>query len=207
MKTLLVDDHGLFRAGLRLLLATINHDAEIFEAATVNEALAIAAQHPELELCLLDLALKNETGMRAISQIKEAAPNVAVVIVSSSEEVATIYACIEAGAMSYIPKSATPQVLTEALRRVLALEVYLPEQIGKNERLSSRPAFSPRQLEVMRGLSRGLPTKSIARELNLSEHTVREYIAAIFRSLDVHNRTEAVIKVSRLGMLVDWSTS
>lgn len=98
-------------------------------------------------------------------------------------------------------------ILHEALRRVLAWEVYLPEQIGKNERLSSKPAFSPRQLEVVRGLSRGLPTKSIARELNLSEHTVREYIATIFRSLNVHNRTEAVIKVSRLGMLVDWSAS
>ena len=66
-----------------------------------------------------------------------------------------------------------------------------------------KPIFSPRQLEVIRGLSRGLPTKSIARELGLSEHTVREYIAIIYRILDVHNRTEAVIKVSRLNLRFD----
>jgi two-component system, NarL family, nitrate/nitrite response regulator NarL len=202
MKTLLVDDHALFRAGLRLLLGTLNRELQTFEVATVYEALALAALHPDLSLCLLDLALKGENGINAIQRLKRAAPNVAIVVVSASEENSTIYACIEAGAMSFISKSSSPEVLTDALRRVLAGEVYLPEQMhgGHHSLGSPKVLLSPRQCEVMRGLSRGLPTKLIARELGLSEHTVREYIAAIYKHLDVHNRTEAVIKAASLGM-------
>lgn len=207
MKTLLVDDHALFRAGLRLLLGTISHDTTILEAATIGEALVLAGKHPDLQLCLLDLALKNENGLDALNKIKIAAPNVAVVVISAAEESNTIYACIEAGAMSFIPKSAPPEVLTDALRRVLKGQIYLPDQIGSdgNRNAQISPAFSPRQLEVMRGLSRGLPTKLIARELNLSEYTVREYIATIYRILDVHNRTEAVIKVNRMRLRFDMA--
>jgi DNA-binding NarL/FixJ family response regulator len=205
MKTLLVDDHALFRAGLRLLLGTISRAAEIYEVASVRGALDFAAQHPDMSLCLLDLALKNENGIEAISQLKAIAPGVAIVVVSSTEELSTIYACIEAGAMSFISKSARPEVLTLALRKVLAHEIYLPDQMISEpvHGPSEKALFSPRQLEVMRCLSRGLPNKLIARELNLSEHTAREYTAAIYKTLEVHNRTEAVIKVGRLGLLFD----
>ena len=109
--------------------------------------------------------------------------------------------------MSFIPKSAAPEVLTDALHQVLAGAIYLPDQVGSEVPVNcnEKPLFSPRQLEVIRGLSRGLPSKSIARELGLSEYTVREYIAIIYRILNVHNRTEAVIKVSRLHLRFDPS--
>jgi DNA-binding NarL/FixJ family response regulator len=205
MKTLLVDDHALFRAGLRLLIQTISPEAEILEAGTIGEALAIAGEHADLQLCLLDLTLRDEDGLDALSKIKAIVPNVAVVVISAAEEPTTIYACIEAGAMSFIPKSAPPETLTDALSQVLAGAIYLPAQISGDASVSLRdkPTFSPRQLEVMRGLSRGLPTKLIARELGLSEYTVREYIAIIYRILDVHSRTEAVIKVNRMRLRFD----
>jgi DNA-binding NarL/FixJ family response regulator len=101
--------------------------------------------------------------------------------------------------MSFIPKSVTPEILTHALQRVLAGAVYLPDQVVTT--LQAAPPRAPltsRQLQVLNGLSRGLPTKLIARELELSEYTVKEYIANIFQALDVHNRTEAVIKASQL---------
>lgn len=202
MKTLLVDDHALFRAGLRLLLGTIDRDADVTEVASVAQALSYVAGHPDLDLCLLDLALKNESGLNAISQLKEIAPGVAIVVVSAAEDSATILACLEAGAMSFISKSSAPEVLTHALRRVLAGDIYLPDQISESPDAVSMPKlpFSPRQLEVMSALSRGLPNKLIARELGLSEYTVREYISAIYRSLGVHSRTQAVIKVAQLGI-------
>lgn len=205
MNTLLVDDHALFRAGIRLLLGTIRDDATIFEAATIGEALLIAEQHSDLQLCLLDLGLKAEFGLNAIEKLRAVAPNLAVVVISGIEEPSTIVACIEAGAMSFIPKSAPPEVLTHALRRVLAGEVFLPDQLIVDSRSGARPKpmLAPRQLDVMRALSRGLPTKLIARELNLSEHTVREYATTIYRILGVRNRTEAVIKVGRLGILLN----
>jgi DNA-binding NarL/FixJ family response regulator len=199
VKILIVDDHALFRAGLRMLLGTIGYNVNCLEAGTVAEALTLVTQHPDIELCLLDLNLKNEQGMTAIQHMKATAPHIAVVVVSGAEDSATIRSCIDAGAMSYIPKSVAPEVLTQALQRVLAGAVYLPDQVVSALAASPPPAsLTPRQQQVLQGLSRGLPTKLIARELNLSEHTVKEYIAIIFQILGVHNRTEAVIKASQL---------
>jgi DNA-binding NarL/FixJ family response regulator len=205
MKTLLVDDHALFRAGLRMLLKTLRPDAVVLEASTVDEAIAVAMANADLQLCLLDLSLRKEHGLDALQKVRQVAPEVAVVIVSGNEDVATIHACIDAGAMSYIPKSVAPEVLVEALRRVLAGAVWLPDQVHamQADPPTARPPLTPRQLDVMRCLSRGLPTKSISRELDLSENTIKDHITAIFRGLGVSNRTQAVIEASRLRLGVD----
>jgi DNA-binding NarL/FixJ family response regulator len=205
MKILLLDDHALFRAGLRLLLGAIDRNAIILEAGAINEAITIAGKNPDLELCLLDLSLRNENGLIAMDRIKTAAPDAAVVIVSSSDDEAIVRTCLDAGAMSFISKSSAPEVLTEALGHVLAGAVYLPPGMMNRENNSSKltVTLSSRQLEVLRGLCRGLSTKSIARDLLLSDHTVKEYISAIFRLLDVHNRTEAVIKAGQMQLLLD----
>lgn len=201
LKVLIVDDHALFRSGLRMLLATLNRGVACVEAASPAEARARLAEHPDIELCLLDLALRNETGLGLIGQVKEAAPRIAVVVVSGVDEVATIRQCIDAGAMSFIPKSASPETLTQALRHVLAGEVFLPEQVATalDARLPSA-RLTARQLQVLQALSRGLPTKLIARELALSENTVKEHIGAVLETLGARNRTEAVIIASRLGL-------
>jgi DNA-binding NarL/FixJ family response regulator len=202
MKILLVDDHALFRAGLRMLLTTICPDATTFDAGSVSDAIAIAKANPELELCLLDLSFKNESGLSGLTNIKEAAPQAAVVVVSSADDSATIRACLDGGAMSFIPKSLGPDVLTRALQHVLRGTVYLPEQImNATDGASARPTLTGRQRDVLRCLSRGLPTKLIARELSLSEHTVKEHIASLFQVLGVRNRTEAVIRGSQWRLL------
>jgi DNA-binding NarL/FixJ family response regulator len=201
VKILIVDDHALFRAGLRMLLGTIGQNIECLEAANVSDALALISQHADIQLCLLDLALKNEHGLDAVQKIKETAPQVAVVVVSGADDSATIRSCIDAGAMSFIPKSVTPEVMTKALHHVLSGAVYLPEQIvSAMQGAPPRPLLTPRQLQVLHCLSRGLPTKLISRELALSEHTVKEYIALVFQALGVRNRTEAVIKASQLRL-------
>lgn len=202
MKILPVDDHALFRAGLRMLLTTMCQNAMTFDAASVTEALAIAQANPDLELCLLDLSFKGESGLSGLARLKEAAPQAAVVVVSSSDDSATIRACLDGGAMSFIPKSLGPDVLTQALQHVLRGTVYLPEQImNAAAGAGTRPALTGRQRDVLRCLSRGLPTKLIARELNISEHTVKEHIALLFQVLGVRNRTEAVIRGSQWRLL------
>lgn len=201
MKILIVDDHALFRAGLRMLLGTIGQNVECLEAANVGDALTLISRHADIQLCLLDLALKNEHGLDAVQKIKETAPQVAVVVVSGADDSATIRSCIDAGAMSFIPKSVTPEVMTKALHHVLSGAVYLPEQIvSAMQGAPPRPLLTPRQLQVLHCLSRGLPTKLISRELALSEHTVKEYIALVFQALGARNRTEAVIKASQLRL-------
>jgi DNA-binding NarL/FixJ family response regulator len=201
VKILIIDDHALFRAGLRMLLATIGQNVNCLEAASVGEALALISKHPDISLCLLDLALKNEDGLSGIQRIKEASPTSAVVVVSGADDSATIRSCIDAGAMSFIPKSVTPEIMTKALHHVLSGAIYLPEQIvSALDEAPRRPLLPPRQQQVLQCLSRGLPTKLISRELGLSEHTVKEYIALVFQALGAHNRTEAVIKASQLGL-------
>lgn len=202
VKILIVDDHALFRAGLRMLLSTIGQRVVCLEASEIREALTLAASHPDLQLCLLDLTLKNEHGLEAIQKIKEIAPQVAVVVVSGADDSATIRQCIDAGAMSFIPKSVAPEVLTRALQHVLNGAVYLPEQImNALDEAPKRPQLTPRQLQVLQCLSRGLPTKLISRELELSEYTVKEYISLVFQALGCRNRTEAVIKAGQMRLL------
>jgi DNA-binding NarL/FixJ family response regulator len=202
MKILLLDDHALFRAGLRLLLTTFNSSHIILEAGTTANALEIAAQHPDLELCLLDLNLRNEIGLLALDKIKTAIPEIAVVIVSSSEDAVLIRKCLDAGAMSYISKSSPPEELSQAIQQVLGGSVYLPPTMYSevNDVVNPSIVLSPRQRDVLLGLCRGLPTKSIARELGLSDYTVKEYVSAVFQLLSVHNRTEAVIKASQMHL-------
>lgn len=201
MKILVVDDHALFRAGLRLLLVSMGGNASIYEAATAAEATAVAAAHPDLAVCLLDLSLGPEHGLDSLKRFKAIAPDVVVVIVSAANDMATVRMCIEAGAMSFVPKSMPPETLRMALEKVLTGQIYLPEEVMHTTATVSRPSLSPRQIDVLRGLARALPTKSIARELFLSEYTVKEYISGLFEALQVHNRTEAVITASRLGLL------
>ncbi len=201
MKILLIDDHALFRAGVRLLLCTLAPEVQIFEVSGVSDAITVAQSHPDLKLCLLDLELKYERGLPALNQIRAVAPEVSVVIVSGSEDRATVQACLDAGAMSYIPKSVPSEILLHALRRVLVGEVFLPPDIigvGISGSQPIAPSLTPRQREVLYALSRGLSTKLIARELSLSEYTVKEHVAELFRILEVHTRLEAVIKASRL---------
>lgn len=201
MEILVLDDHALFRAGLRLLLATIEPDAVILESATVPEAGDLARAHPDLAICLVDLHLTGAQGVDAVAHLKAAAPDAAVVVVSAEKDPATIRACIDAGAMSFVPKSMPPVTLTLAIRHVLAGRIYLPEELLQGVSVSgAAPVLSPRQLDVLRGLARGLPTKSVARELNISENTAKEHIGLLFHALGVHNRTEAVIKAARLGL-------
>jgi DNA-binding NarL/FixJ family response regulator len=202
VKVLLVDDHAMFRAGLRMLMTTICPGATALEAATISEALELLAANPDAQLCLLDLSFKNEGGLTGLTRIKEAAPETAVVVISGAEDTATIHACLDAGAMSFIPKSLGPDVLTKALQQVLQGKVYLPEQLIRAATdMPARPALTSRQLQVLQCLSRGLPTKLIAREMSLSEHTVKEHIALVFQALSARNRTEAVIKGSQWRLL------
>jgi DNA-binding NarL/FixJ family response regulator len=201
VKILVLDDHALFRAGLRMLLRTIDPNAECLEAADLAMARTLLIENPDTQICLLDLALKGESGFDAIRIVKDLVPATMIVVVSGTEEIATIRECINAGAMSYIPKSAPPETLSRGLRHALAGEVYLPEHlVGAMEAPVRGPSLTPRQHEVLRALSRGLPTKLIARELSISEYTVKEHIATIFEVLGARNRTDAVIRALSLGL-------
>lgn len=202
MKILIIDDHALFRVGLRMLLSAIGTHVTVVEVASVDEGLQALDADPDLQICLLDLGLRDENGLQAIQRIKELAPWISVVIVSGNDDNATIRRCLDAGAMSFVPKSVPPDVLTEALLHVLGGTIYLPQSIRDASIATFEPpGLTRRQTQVLRCLSRGLPTKLISRELGLSEHTIKDHISALFQALEARNRTDVVIKASGLGLL------
>lgn len=198
MKVLMVDDHALFRDGLRLLLSSIHPDAMLFEADTVVDALSMLAKHPDLTSCLLDLNLGQERGLPVLKRIRLESPDVPVIIVSGSDDPSTVRACMEAGAMSYIPKSLSSEEFLDALKHTLEGKFFFPHDEDDIPLSSGLPNLTPRQREVLYALSRGFSTKSIAKELSLSEYTVKDHISDLFRILGVKNRVEAITKTNLL---------
>ena len=221
MKLLLIDDHPLFRDGLSLLiqhrLSLPDHAAlSLLEAGDLSEAAAVVQAHPDVKLALLDLNLGDRQGLDTLQQWRAIAPDVPVVVLSADDRPATIVSAIDHGAAGFIPKTAQAATMQDALRRVLAGEVYLPElleaedaagadaalpePLAEEESPESVLGLSGRQLDVLRLLIEGKPNKEICRMLVLSESTVKTHLSAIFRKLRVSSRTQAVVAVARAGV-------
>lgn len=205
MIILLVDDHPLFREGVVQILGKIEPGAEIYEAWSCEEALDIIGREPGLDLVLLDLMLPGMDGLDGLQRFRQRFPTLPVVILSAAEDPRTVRAALERGAQGYIPKSTPPRVMIHAIHLVLEGGVYAPP--GVSDADNPDPAeqaaalLTPRQHEVLRLLVEGKSNKEIARTLALSDNTVRVHAAAIFKALNVRNRTEAAFAAIRLGIL------
>ena len=198
MKILLVDDHALFRQGLKALLLPLHAELELDEAGTCAEALAHAATRG-YDLVLFDLKMPGQSGLDALAALRAAIPTVPIVVLSGEDDPHTIRGAIERGAMGFIPKSSSQDLMIQALRLVLAKGVYLPATAldGVDAKL---PGITPRQLDVLRYVIQGMPNKVIARELNISDWTVKQHVSEVLHRLGVHNRTEAVYAAAKLGL-------
>ena len=207
MKILVVDDHPLIREALRLVLKGLDAAMHLLEAANRDSALAIASEHPDLSLILLDLTLPGANGFDLLRELREQYPAVPVVVLSASDQADVVTSALDAGAMGFIPKTSSSEVLVGALRLVLSGGVYLPPEVLRRPAAPAQTAanyrdlgLTERQAQVLALLIQGKPNKLICRELNLAEGTVKIHITAILKALKVSNRTQAVIAVSRLGL-------
>jgi DNA-binding NarL/FixJ family response regulator len=218
MKILVIDDHPLIHTAMPMVLKGLEETCEVLHAETFAGALRAAEAHDDLNLILLDLGLPDRGGFEALAQLRENYPQVPVVVLSGYEDPPTVTRAIEEGAMGYIPKSASPEILVSALRLVLSGGVYLPKAmlragphvVGPSGNGHAEPTVTPRDLgltqrqsDVLSLLVQGKPNKLIMRELNLAEGTVKLHITAILRALNVTNRTQAVIAVAQRGMKLD----
>ena len=204
MNVLLVDDHPLFREGLKALLMGLDPSVQTEVAASVAQALA-HAQGPGVDLVLLDMNLPDVTHVEALRRVKAVFDEVPVVVVSADEDPALILATVDAGAAGYIPKSTDPEVTIQALRLVLAHGIYLPASALRHAPApafaASQPApLSQRQQDVLTRLLQGKPNKIIARELDIAEGTVKAHLWAIYQTLGVSSRAQAMYRVHELGL-------
>jgi DNA-binding NarL/FixJ family response regulator len=205
MNVLLIDDHALFREALVLLFAHHLREFRMLEADSIEQATEVAREHGDIALVLLDLGLTDSQGMASLTALRAALPELTVVVLSADARRETIVAAIDAGAAGFVPKTARGTVLADALRTVLDGGVYLPAQalagpVPGTTDAAAIDALSPRQVQVLQLLLQGKSNKLIGRALNLSESTVKTHLLAVFRRLEVNNRTQAVLAAARLGL-------
>lgn len=212
MKLLVVDDHPIMRGGLAAVLAQLGPDATVLQAADAAEALALIGRNADLDAVILDLALPGMDGLSAITEFGRARPELPVLVVSASEDARDAREALAKGALGYVPKSAGPRTLLSAIKLVLSGELYVPPLLlGEPsapasagpacEAGSVRQALTDRQIEVLRRVSEGQSNKAIARLLGLSEKTVKAHVTAIFRALNVVNRTQAAAAWRQTGLI------
>ena len=203
MKIIVADDHALFREGLSHVLRQLGSDVTILEAGDHNSALALAAQHPDADVILLDLDMPGREQQVALEAMIAQAVATPVVVLSACEDTRRVRSVLDAGAMGFIPKHESARVMLSALRLVLEGGVYIPPLLMKKDPNFATPEvlLTPRQLDVLARLVEGKSNKTISREMGLSEATVKAHLAVIYRCLNVDNRTEAARVAARLGLL------
>lgn len=206
-KIIIADDHPLFRAALKQAVGQAVDNVEVIEADTIAALQHSVEACPEADLVLLDLNMPGAHGFSGLVFMRGQYPGLPVVMVSGTEDIQVIRKAIDYGASGFIPKSASLQLIAEAIQAVLNGDVWLPAGVqGQIDRASPETCdfseklatLTPQQFRVLGMLMEGLLNKQIAYELSVSEATIKAHITAVFRKLGVRNRTQAVIAVQQL---------
>jgi DNA-binding NarL/FixJ family response regulator len=208
-RALIADDHPLVRDGLRTVLLVTFDSCELFEASTVDEALAIVEREGDFDLVLLDLNMPGMENLAGLRTMRERFPSLPVVIVSGSTDRAQIASAMAAGAAGFVPKSMRRSAIVAALKTVLEGGVYTPDDLGTVEPGTDAEAgvrariatLTPAQKVVLQRLVAGRLNKEVAWELGISMTTVKAHVSAILAKLQVFSRTQAVILANRVGFL------
>jgi len=212
MKVLLIDVHALIREAMRGVIAELQPDAAVLEAATCADGMSLMQQHPDLTLVMLDLGLPDRDGFEVLEELRENYPAVSVVMLSGMNDRDNVVRALDKGALGFIPKSGSREVLVNALRLILAGGIYIPPEIlidnSESKSAPTPPAdrrspaalgLTPRQVEVLALMMQGKSNKLICRALHLAEPTVKNHVSAIFKALGVANRTEAALAAAGLN--------
>lgn len=204
-KILIADDHSLVRDGLKQLVRTVSPRVEFLEATNCGQTLEAVATTPGIDLVLFDLSMPDMDGFAALQRLTDSPMAVPVVVVSASEERREMQRALDLGALGFIPKSESNEVILSAIKLVMSGGIYVPPAMA---RISADPvlraglpagSLTVRQNEVLAGMMRGLSNKEIARELGLAEVTVKTHVSGILRVFGVSSRTRAVLAASKYG--------
>ncbi len=206
-RVLIADDHPMVRDGLRTVIAVAFDRCELFEASSLDEATSVIEREGDFDLVLLDLNMPGATGFSGLIELRERFPSVPVVIVSAAQERGLARAALAAGAAGFVPKSLRRSAIVDALKMVLAGNIYAPEledgELAANaedtEILRRIESLTPQQKVVLRLVVAGKLNKQIAYDLDVSMTTVKAHVSAILSTLKVFSRTQAVILVNKVN--------
>jgi len=218
-RIVLVDDHALFRLGMRHLLEREEDLEVVGEAEDARSAIDLAVeQNPDV--VLMDLSLPSPGGIEATQRIKRQLPTTAVIVLAAAEDEDSLFDAIKAGAAAFILKEVDPADLVAIIRRVSSGEYLINDKVFSRPAVASRvlkefrelaiygqeaqPIFaplSPREVEILDNIAQGMTNKQVAYALSISEQTVKNHMSSILRKLSVNDRTQAVVYAMKQGWI------
>jgi len=225
MKVLIADDHALIRQGMVHALKENSIAEIILEADDKESVLAELEQHADIDVVLLDLFMPGANDFDLLVQICNNYPGIPIIVVSAAEEPVYMRKSIDLGASGFIPKSSSMGIMLSAIQLVRSGGIYIPADMmqsrsNTDRRRISQPAemnmqaveeneiivkaaegLTKRQSQVLSHMAKGQANKEIARELDVSEHTVKIHVTAILRLFNASNRTEVVVKARNARVL------
>lgn len=210
LRLLVADDHAAFRAGLRALLATVDDIRLVGEAATGDDAVALAIRL-QPDVVLMDLNMPGRDGVSATRAIVEAAPHIAVLVLTMYDEQDSVFDAVRAGARGYLLKGAGRDELVRAVRAVASGEAIFGPAVARRlvawfarpvpeAAPDAFPELTEREREVLDLIARGLSNADIANRLVLSPKTVRNHVTSVFAKLQVRDRAEAIVRAREAGL-------
>jgi DNA-binding NarL/FixJ family response regulator len=205
LKLLVIEDHALVREGLLQALKSLGSDVQARGAADAEAGLEALAASDDVDLVLLDLMLPNTSGMALLGVLRKRYPAIPVVVISALDDPDTVSRAMRQGASGFVPKSSSTATMIDALREVLAGEVYLPPMLrdpaargtGRSKDVAERYGLTPAQMRVLELLIQGKTNRQIAELLNVTEGTVKIHVSAIFKAMNVTNRSQALLVASK----------
>jgi len=218
-KILLVDDHALFRVGMRQILEREPDFDIVGEAEDARDAFTYAVELTP-DIVLLDLSLPAPGGIETTQRIKREVPSAGIIALAVAEDEDQLFDAIKAGAAAFVLKDVSPDDLVTIMRRVRAGEYLINDKVFARPSVASRvlkefrelavygqeaaPIFaplSPREVEILDNIAKGMTNKQVAYALTISEQTVKNHMSSILRKLSVNDRTQAVVYAMKQGWI------
>jgi DNA-binding NarL/FixJ family response regulator len=197
---LCVDDHPLFRAGIRYLIESRSDMVLVGLASTGAEGIALAqAQSPDVTL--MDLRLPDMSGIAAVASIRKHRPSARVIILTTFEGDVEVQRALSAGARAYVLKSSSPEELVSAIQHVHAGKNYLPPQLAIELAQHVGETVTSREVSVLKLIAAGNRNQDIAEQLCIAEDTVKGHIKRIMEKLGARDRTQAVAIALQRGII------
>jgi two-component system, NarL family, response regulator LiaR len=209
IRVLIADDHAVVRQGLKTFLE-LQDDIEVVEDVADGEAAVAAVEREAPDVVLMDLVMPGVDGVEAIRRIREGRPQARVLVLSSFLDDERLFPAVRAGAAGYLLKDVEPRELVKAIRTVHGGEALLHPAVAARlmDEFAAGRAPEPnadglteREREVLTLIARGLPNKLIARDLSISEKTVKAHVSSILGKLGVSDRTQAALYAVRSGLV------